>query len=135
MNGPSGTCRRNLKLANRRSRKANQSLRSASVICERNARARVVASDGLGAREACSLPSPPAGEGAERQRREAGEGCLLKAPSPGRSLRSRPPSPAGGEGDGVCLTLIAQSPRSFRPSSLSAQHPWQTVHLECDRPP
>src|SRR5262245_43720702 len=121
-NGPSGTCRRNLKLANRRSRKANQSLRSASVICERNARARVVASDGLGAREACSLPSPPAGEGAERRRREAGEGCLLKAPSPGRSLRSRPPSPAGGEGDGVCLTLIAS------PST-------QSCHLSCLRAP
>lgn len=44
------------------------------------------------------LPSPLAGEGAERCRREAGEGAFAKYPSPGRSLRSRPPSPAGGEG-------------------------------------
>jgi very-short-patch-repair endonuclease len=53
-------------------------------------------------------PSPPAGEGAERSAklaasqasltREAGEGSLAKNSSPGRSLRSRPPSPAGGEG-------------------------------------
>src|SRR5262245_447388 len=135
MKGPSGTCRRNLKLANRRSRNANQSLRSASVICERNARARVVASDGLGSREACSVPSPPVGEGTERRRREAGEGCLLKAPSPGRSLRSRPPSPTGGEGDGVRGSLIAQPPRSFRLSSLSTQCPWQRVRHEYDRPP
>src|SRR5262245_55311086 len=134
MNGPSGTCRRNLKLANHRSRNANQSLRSASVICERRARARVVATDGLGAREACSLPSPPAGEGAERRRREAGEGCLLKAPSPGRSLRSRPPSPAGGEGDGVRGSLIAQSPRWFRLSSLSTRYPSQRVRRGYDRP-
>src|SRR6266849_412102 len=44
-------------------------------------------------------PSPPVGEGAERQSREAGEGALATNPSPGRSLRSRPPSPARGEGD------------------------------------
>jgi len=43
-------------------------------------------------------PSPPVGEGAERQSREAGEGALATNPSPGRSLRSRPPSPARGEG-------------------------------------
>jgi hypothetical protein len=46
-------------------------------------------------------PSPPAGEGAERLRREAGEGAFANNPSPGRSLRSRPPSPARGEGSGV----------------------------------
>ena len=53
-------------------------------------------------------PSPLAGEGAERQaakfaslRREAGEGAFAKNPSLGRSLRSRPPSPARGEGDGA----------------------------------
>jgi very-short-patch-repair endonuclease len=46
------------------------------------------------------IPSPPAGEGAERTRSvsEAGEGVAQRNPSPGRSLRSRPPSPAGGEG-------------------------------------
>lgn len=44
------------------------------------------------------LPSPLAGEGAERRRREAGEGAFASYPSPGRSLRSRPPSPARGEG-------------------------------------
>lgn len=54
-------------------------------------------------------PSPPAGEGAARTRSvsEAGEGlgdsvrCKGAAsldPSPGHSLRSRPPSPARGEG-------------------------------------
>ena len=44
-------------------------------------------------------PSPLAGEGAERTNvSEAGEGVLKMHPSPGRSLRSRPPSPAGGEG-------------------------------------
>ena len=57
-------------------------------------------------------PSPLAGEGAERLRREAGEGALGQDasegnPSPGRSpsdraLRrsdgSRPPSPTRGEG-------------------------------------
>jgi very-short-patch-repair endonuclease len=42
------------------------------------------------------LPSPLAGEGAERS--EAGEGALERNPSPGRSLRSRPPSPARGGG-------------------------------------
>jgi very-short-patch-repair endonuclease len=42
------------------------------------------------------LPSPLEGEGAERRRREAGEGSLPRTPSPG-SLRS-PPSPARGEG-------------------------------------
>jgi protein ImuB len=43
-------------------------------------------------------PSPLAGEGAERS--EAGEGAWIKriAPSPFRSLRLLPPSPAGGEG-------------------------------------
>jgi very-short-patch-repair endonuclease len=54
-------------------------------------------------------PSPLAGEGAERTRSvsEAGEGLGISArrrgaassdPSPGRSLCSRPPSPARGEG-------------------------------------
>ena len=54
-------------------------------------------------------PSPLAGEGAERTRSvsEAGEGwgdsdrtgiADSPDPSPGRSLRSRPPSPARGEG-------------------------------------
>ena len=38
------------------------------------------------------IPSPLAGEGAERQSREAGEGALAKNPSPGRSLRLRPPN-------------------------------------------
>jgi hypothetical protein len=39
-------------------------------------------------------PSPLAGEGAERTLRvsEAGEGAPAQNPSPGRSLRSRPPS-------------------------------------------
>jgi len=57
-----------------------------------------------------SNPSPLAGEGAERTRsvREAGEGDSHvrphragrrpQDPSPGHSLRSRPPSPARGEG-------------------------------------
>jgi very-short-patch-repair endonuclease len=48
-------------------------------------------------------PSPLAGEGASRARsvREAGEGQRGAAdgPSPGRSLRSRPPSPARREGE------------------------------------
>jgi hypothetical protein len=49
------------------------------------------------------LPSPLVGEGAERTRSvsEAGEGSGLTLgadPSPGRSLRSRPPSPTRGEG-------------------------------------
>ena len=55
------------------------------------------------------LPSPLVGEGAERPEArsrasstrygcEAGEGAFAKYPSPGRSLRSRPPSPARGEG-------------------------------------
>jgi len=45
-------------------------------------------------------PSPLVGEGAERTRSvsKAGEGARESNPSPGRSLRSRPPSPAGGEG-------------------------------------
>jgi hypothetical protein len=45
-------------------------------------------------------PSPLAGEDAERTLRvsEAGEGAGARNPSPGRSLRSRPPSPARGEG-------------------------------------
>jgi hypothetical protein len=45
-------------------------------------------------------PSPLAGEGAERTRSvsEAGEGAGARNPSPGRSLRSRPPSTARGEG-------------------------------------
>ena len=45
-------------------------------------------------------PSPLAGEGAKRTLRvsEAGEGVGARNPSPGRSLRSRPPSPARGEG-------------------------------------
>jgi very-short-patch-repair endonuclease len=53
-------------------------------------------------------PSPLAGEGALRS--EAGEGLRIPAgagipePSPGRSLRSRPPSPARGEGKGRRLT-------------------------------
>ena len=50
-----------------------------------------------------SFPSPLVGEGAERTRSvsETGEGAGLSfgaAPSPGRSLRSRPPSPTRGEG-------------------------------------
>ena len=52
------------------------------------------------------LPSPLAGEGAERRRREAGEGAYAKNPSPGRSLRSRPPSPAGGEGTEVAALPV-----------------------------
>jgi len=54
-------------------------------------------------------PSPPAGEGAERQRREAGEGALARNPSPGRSLRSRPPSPAGGEGTEYAARYVRTS--------------------------
>jgi very-short-patch-repair endonuclease len=48
--------------------------------------------------ERTPIPSPLAGEGAERTRSvsEAGEG--ERPPSPGRSLCSRPPSPARGEG-------------------------------------
>src|SRR5262245_35627394 len=38
------------------------------------------------------LPSPLAGEGAERRRREAGEGAFQTNSSRGRSLRSRPPA-------------------------------------------
>ena len=61
-------------------------------------------------------PSPLAGEGAERTRSvsEAGEGAgkansigakeYSRNPSPGRSLRSRPPSPARGEGKGAVPT-------------------------------
>jgi hypothetical protein len=48
-------------------------------------------------------PSPLVGEGAERRSREAGEGGLSYAPSPGRSLRSRPPSPTRGEGRGKAV--------------------------------
>jgi very-short-patch-repair endonuclease len=45
------------------------------------------------------FPSPLVGEGASRRlRREAGEGSAARNPSPGRSLRSRPPSPTRGEG-------------------------------------
>src|SRR5262249_6810408 len=52
-------------------------------------------------------PSPLAGEGAERLRREAGEGALAPDPSAGNpspdrspaEAGSRPPSPARGEGD------------------------------------
>src|SRR5262245_20019882 len=50
------------------------------------------------------LPSPLAGEGAEPQSGEAGEGFAREArlatnyPSPGSDLRSSPPSPARGEG-------------------------------------
>jgi hypothetical protein len=57
----------------------------------------------VAARTSSYFPSPLAGEGVERMRRmsEAGEGSgfsLRTDPSPGRSLRSRPPSPARGEG-------------------------------------
>jgi len=53
-----------------------------------------------------NLPSPLAGEGAERaSASEAGEGSGVTAepphPSPGSSLRSEPPSPARGEGNGA----------------------------------
>ena len=44
-------------------------------------------------------PSPLEGEGDERAlASEAGEGGLARNPSPGRSLRSRLPSPTRGEG-------------------------------------
>jgi hypothetical protein len=42
-------------------------------------------------------PSPFAGEGAERVGK-AGERAGVRNPSPGRPLRSRPPSPATREG-------------------------------------
>jgi len=47
-----------------------------------------------------AILSPLVGEGAERTRSvsEAGEGARENNASPGRSLRSRPPSPAGGGG-------------------------------------
>jgi very-short-patch-repair endonuclease len=55
-------------------------------------------------------PSPPAGEGAERLRREAGEGAFATSPAPGRSLRSRPLSPARGEGkDSVAPAAVRTS--------------------------
>jgi hypothetical protein len=55
------------------------------------------------AAHASSFPSPLAGEGAERTHSvsKAGEGSGFSFgtnPSPGRSLCSRPPSPARGEG-------------------------------------
>src|SRR6185295_17283281 len=101
--GPIGTCRRNLKFAKRRSRIANQSLRSASVICERNVRARDAAFDAGTGRAACSLPSPLAGEGGEPRSGEPGEGFPSRdsreeTPSPASRLRRSAPSPARGEG-------------------------------------
>jgi DNA helicase-2/ATP-dependent DNA helicase PcrA len=52
--------------------------------------------------QSAPLPSPLAGEGAERaSASEAGEGlahAAMPAPSPGSSLRSEPPSPTRGEG-------------------------------------
>src|SRR5262249_56241067 len=101
MNGPIGPCRRNLKFAKRRSRSANQSLYSASVIRERNTRARpTLAVRGTG-RAASSSPSPLAGEGG-REPASAGErsgegfpadGSAASAPSPAPPPSPPPPSP------------------------------------------
>jgi very-short-patch-repair endonuclease len=67
-------------------------------------------------------PSPPAGEGAERRRREAGEGAFAKDhPSPVRSLRSRPPSPARGEGAKPATGSAAPSLATSRARSLRAR--------------
>src|SRR5262245_62784985 len=107
INGPTGTCRRNLKFAKRRSRNANHSLRSASVIRARNARAREVVADGTVGRAADSVPSSLAGEGGRERSERPGEGFLAKLPSPASRLRRSAPSPARGEGFGVCLALIA----------------------------
>ncbi len=68
-------------------------------------------------------PSPLAGEGAERLRREAGEGAFAKNPSPGRlpsvgALRrpagSRPPSPARGEGNEPAASKVSSSVKRAR---------------------
>jgi very-short-patch-repair endonuclease len=48
--------------------------------------------------ERTPIPSPLAGEGAERTRSVSEAGEEERLPSPGRSLCSRPPSPARGEG-------------------------------------
>jgi very-short-patch-repair endonuclease len=67
------------------------------------------------------IPSPLAGEGAERRSREAGEGALTKNPSPGRSLRSRPPSPARGEGMEPVARAEHTSSRTERARTLRAR--------------
>ena len=76
-------------------------------------------------------PSPLAGEGAERQaaklaslRREAGEGAFAKNPSSGRSLRSRPPSPARGEGKPVEskeVSIATSRARALRSNMTDAE--------------
>jgi very-short-patch-repair endonuclease len=66
-------------------------------------------------------PSPLAGEGAERRRREAGEGAFANHPSPGRSLRSRPPSPASGEGVELAGPKVNKSKSVIRARQLRAR--------------
>src|SRR3984893_19066851 len=98
MKEPIGTCRRILKFAKRRSRSANQSLYSASVIGERNARARpMVAVRGTG-RAADSSPSPLVGEGGRepsdrRKARSDGERAGGGVPSAACCPSASPPPP------------------------------------------
>ena len=66
-------------------------------------------------------PSPLAEEGAERRSREAGEGALAKNPSPCRSLRSRLPSPARGEGMEFAVHSKDTPPRTVRARVLRAR--------------
>ena len=78
-------------------------------------------------------PSPLAGEGVARQaaklaasqaslRREAGEGTFAKNPSPGRSLRLRPPSPARGEGTELAAREVATTrARALRSNMTDAE--------------
>jgi len=70
-------------------------------------------------------PSPLAGEGAEPPQRseggEAGEGDLIKNPSPSRSLRSRPPSAARGEGMEPLARAEDRSDRTVRARALCAR--------------
>ena len=78
------------------------------------------------------IPSPLAGEGGERS--EPGEGVSSHesneaTPSPGRSLCSRPPSPARGEGREQAARVIAShapalgTHLSVAPQAVAAQEP------------
>jgi len=73
------------------------------------------------------FPSPLAGEGAERQRREAGEGAssLLRTcgtpPHPAsRTMSAQPPSPARGEGGASSAEAFSEAPDA-KPSKTGAK--------------
>ena len=79
-----------------------------------------------------SNPSPPAGEVGARTRsvRAPGEGLGgavdfggvgSRGPSPGHSLRSRPSSPAGGEGKSSVAAEMRRRPRALRARMTDAE--------------